>query len=393
MSGQTPSERSAAPDDSPVVVAESGSYRVRRATRADNARFCEVFSSVSMKADLHLAVDRAPDFFALYDMQRAERVSYALEVDEQVEGIATYLSRPAWIDGRLETVGYAGDLRLTPAARGGKVLPLVFGPGFRDARQALGCGVIFTAIITSNKRAVAALTGRQSRHEDMPHYHELRRFKIRNVQFTTAKPPRSRGITVRTATDADLAPLATLLAADHQTRPLGYAFDEALLRHRLARWPGLGLHDVYLAFDGGTLVGATATWDGEQVKRYRVLGYHRAMRWIRLAFNLAAPLGGFTPLPAAGGQMRYFYLTHLSVPGEQPDVMAALLERIYADKRSAGYHFFSACVLEDDPLGAAYQRFRCTDLPAALYAIEEQGRELPLDALCAGRPGFEMALV
>ena len=37
------------------------------------------------------------------------------------------------------------------------------------------------------------------------------------------------------------------------------------------------------------------------------------------------------PLPAPGGEFRYFYLTHVSIVDEDPGTMAALLDRIYDD--------------------------------------------------------------
>jgi len=329
---------------------------LRPALRRDGPRLCRIFKDVTMESDLHLAVERDPDFFALYDMQQADCTPYVLTLDDEIEGMGTFMARDGYIDGEVTRIGYAGDLRFTAAARGARHLADVYGPAMRDAGARFKTNVFLTAVITSNRRAVAALTGRRDRQPDMPVYTPIRRFRISNVQYTTQRRPRFTDLTVRTATADDIPKVAAHLHADHKRRSFGYVFTEELLRHRLAHWPGLSLQSFYLAFDQDRLVGVTAAWDAQAVKRYRVLGYYRAMRWIRMGFNLAAFLARFEPLPPAGGLMKYFYLTHVSVPSNDPAVMAALVDHIYTDHYGRGYHFFCACVLDDDPLAEAFSR-------------------------------------
>lgn len=365
----------------------------RPATPADGPRLCQLFAAITMESDLHLAVERDPDFFGLYDMQRAEPFPFVLVQRGEIEGLALLSARDGWLGGERRRVGYAGDLRFTGKVRGGRILRRFFAPVLGDGARRLGADLFYTVIITSNRRAVAALTRRSERYPDVPIYTPFCDFRITNVQYTVRKRPRPTGLEVRPAVDGDLPAIAALLGAEHRRAPFGYVVDEALLRQRLDRWPGLSVGDFYLAFDGSALVGVAATWDANAVKRYRVLAYRRSMRWIRLGFNAAATLGRFGKLPPAGGLMRYFYLTHVAVPSQRPEVMAALLDRIYAQNYGRGYHFFSACVLQDDPLAPAYRRFRTTDLPATLYTLSLPGVPVPIDALRDGRPGFEMALV
>jgi hypothetical protein len=117
------------------------------------------------------------------------------------------------------------------------------------------------------------------------------------------------------------------------------------------------------------------------------------MRLVRLGLDLVGPLVGATRLPRPGDRFRYLYLTHVSVPDEEPAVMAALLDRIYADWHGLGYHFLSACVLQRDPLRPAFAGYRTTALPAHMYVMSEPGSRFNEIDLGAGRPGFEMALV
>ncbi|MFT7624051.1 MAG: RimJ/RimL family protein N-acetyltransferase [Myxococcota bacterium] len=344
-----------------------------------------------MKSDLHLAVERDPDFFALYDIQDVDCVPWVLEADGRVEGCATVLARDGFVDGKRQRVGYAGDLRFTDAVRGRGLLTNVYGPALAEAMETLGCDLVYTALITTNKAAIRALTERQDHDDSVPVYTRFASYRITNIQYTTRKRLRPTALTVRTATDADLPMIAARLSQDHAGRAFGYVVTEDLLRQRFARWPDFGIESFYLALDGDRLVGVCAPWDAHALKRYRVLGYHGAMRWIRAGFNIGATLGGFERLPPAGGLLRYFYLTHVSA--DDAAAMSALVDRIYADFYGRGYHFFCACVVDDDPLGPAYTRFRTTDLPAALYTVSLPGVPVPIEALRSATPGFEMALV
>ncbi len=195
---------------------------------------------------------------------------------------------------------------------------------------------------------------------------------------------------VRVATEADLPALIALLAADHQRRPFGYRFDDGELEHRLAHWPGFSLSRTYLAFDRGELAGCATAWDPSPVKGYRVMAYRGRMRWVKRGFNAAATLLRWPALPEPGGEFRYFYLSNVSIRGDDPELFRALLRRIYADFHGRGYHFFTLYREEGDPLAPASKGFFARALPFHLYAVTRA--ELARTEFPAGRTGFEICL-
>jgi hypothetical protein len=367
---------------------------VRAATRRDDRALGELFKSVTMESDLELAVERDPDFFALYDMQDVKQLTYVVERSGELLGLGSYLGREGWLEGARVPVAYAGDLRFRAGARGGFVLGRHFGATFREASRALGCEAMLTVVIASNELARRALVERHPRFPDKPFYRPWRAFDIVSVHFTARGRPRATDLAVRRASESDLGAIGALLERDHRARPFGYVLDEGALRDRLARWPGLAVEDFYVAHDqAGRLRGTAAVWDAAPVKRFRVLAYRGRMRFARWGLNAVAPLLGATPLPRPGELFRYLYLTHVSVADEDPAVMAALLDRIYSDAHGRGYHFLSACVLERDPLAAAFAGYRTTALPANMYVMSEPGSRWNEIDPGPGRPGFEMALV
>ena len=116
----------------------------------------------------------------------------------------------------------------------------------------------------------------------------------------------------------------------------------------------------------------------------------RIMRWTRLAWDVAATVLRAPRMPAPGEDFRTLYLCDTSVEGNRPEILRALLERIYADFRASGHHFFSLCSYDEDPLEPAVRGFFTRRLAFHLYQVTPAG--VATEAMPDGRPGFEMAL-
>ena len=367
---------------------------VRPATAADNDACCDLFSRITMDADVVLSVDRSPEFTALYRLQGEIWTCWVGERDGTLEGMGAILVRDGYVAGAPAKVGYLGDLRVAPGLQGLGLLGRFYEPALRQACDATGARVFLTAVIASNRRAIAALTGPTAAERGIPRYSLLRRFSIRSVHNTVPRPRRRTGYGVRRATPADIPTLAAFLDADGRGRPYGYAVTEEELRRRLATWPGLAITDFLLALDrAGDLVGCLAVWDPSAVKRTTVQAYRGRMRTVRAGYNAAATILRFPHLPAPGRVLPYAYITHQAIPSENPAVMASLLDSAYADLRRTGRALLSVCVWDDDPLAGAYRGFVTTDLPTHLYAVTPTGVPAPPACDATARPGFEMALV
>lgn len=364
---------------------------LRLATRDDNAALLELFGAVPMQGDLVLSTQRAPDYFALFDLQRGATEVWVTEEAGRLDAMGALHVRDGWLEGRPCRVGYLGDLRTRFSARRALSLPRLYGPLLEGFAQRHGVDVFLTAVMATNAAAHQALVRRKPRREAQPHYTPLRRFGAVSVQFTLRRKPRPGPFTVRRATPEDVPAMAALLDADHRARPFGYRYDTGELEHRLARWPGLRVEDSYLAFDaGGRLVGCTSAWDPAAVKRYRVLAYRGGMRWVRFGFDGLATVLRLPKLPAPGEDFRYFYLCNTSIAGEDPAIFRTLVERVYADFHGRGYHFFTLYLDEADALAPALKGFMLRTLDFHLYAVTPASK--PRADFPPGRTGFEIAL-
>ena len=253
-----------------------------------------------------------------------------------------------------------------------------------------GCSAYYTAILSSNRAALNALTRRKAKRVNQPHYQKLHDFGAVSVQLTRRRSP-SSSVRVRSATSADVSRIAEALATEHRQRAFGYRYDQGELEHRLARWPGFSLEDTLLA-EGpqGELLGVTTLWDPSPVKRYRVHAYEGSMRWVKRGFNLAASIARWPKLPEPGGEFRYAYLTNTWVKEQSVTTFRALLEHAYSRLQPKGFHFFTFELDENDPYEAALGGFRAQRLGFTLFGVTPA--KIGRTVWQPGRTGFEIAL-
>lgn len=342
-----------------------------------------------MRGELVLATQRSPDFFALYRMQKVEPVVYVGDADDGgLMGMCTALLREGWLDGRVQKVGYLGDLRVRFDRS--KAFARFFGEYFETLCERTGCSQYYTSVLASNRAALNALTRRRASRSRQPHYERLWPFTTVSVQLTH-RPARTTDVEVRSATPADLPAIVARLDEDHRGRAFGYRFDDGELEHRLAHWPGFGLGDVLVARGrGGDVLGVASLWNPAPVKRFEVRAYNGSMRWVKRGYDLAATVLRWPKLPPPGGEFRYAYLSNLSVKGQDPRVFRALLEEAYRRLHGTGLHFFSFDLGDGDPLWPAVKGFMVQKLDFILFGVTPASS--PRTSWPAGRTGFEVAL-
>ena len=379
-----------------TVALATSDVVVREAAPADNAAKCDLFARVTMESDVVLSVRRDPDFDALYRLQSDEWLSLVIESDGVVEGTGSVVIRDGYVGGELRRVGYLGDLRFSPRLQGRMLLERLYRTVLEEVRDRHGCELFLTSVIASNTRALRALTRdtARARRSGRPRYVPVGDFDIRSLHLLLPRFAERSELAVRRATSADVPALARLIDEDQRARPFGFVFAGGELERRLAEWPGLSVDSFYVAEDrGGAVVGCLALWDADPVKRMVVTAYRGSMRLVRNAYGAVARLVSAPPLPQAGGMLRYLYVTHQVVQGNDPAILRALLSRAYRDVRGRGYHFLSVCAPHGGPLEPAFRGFSKTNLAARLFVVALP--DVDVSAVTGARawPGFEMALV
>jgi len=380
----------------PEILHEGDGWRMRLARPADNARLCSLFREVDMSADLCLAEERDPDFFALHRAQSPQSYSVMLEDSTQpgrpAFGCASILARDAWYGAEIRRVGYACDLRIENGFRGARVFPTVIDKFMSFMQEHEGIDLMYSAVLSSNQRGRNALLNQNSKRAGQPVGQVMTPYNMTSIQFVGARMPSDPR--VQRAQDADRAALVEFLAEQQKQRLFGYVVDDAWFQSRLEQWPGMRLEDFFILKNGdGRVLACAAPWDtAAHLRRSRVIKYQGKMQWLRLAYNAEARLRGFAKLPAEGDCFHFVYLTHLEVSNDQPALLNALLCGIYNALRDQPWHFMSLMVPIGSPLEAGLKGFRLQRMAMELLAFSNARSSWYGRSLSTLRPGFEMAL-
>jgi hypothetical protein len=312
---------------------------LREATPEDWPRVAEFFLATPLQSGTSFVLDRRPDFGALPALRGRFRTFLALD-GRRIAGTVTALWRPGRDGSRQITVGEVMDLRVVSWAQGGPA-------AFQLLRAAHAVFVAERAdwivcLIGRHNQATIPLVAQRC---GFPLLEPLEEFA--SVHFVAARVPRwgsARGIVVRAAQAADAAQLAELCAADQA--------NERLAPTEPISWPDrTGQHRAWLASAAdGTPCGALLTWDGDAVRRMRIVRYRNVDLPLRLATAAAAALGMANPLPAPGGVLGLWATRLVSVRSGGAHTLRALLDAALAAAVDAGRSVLQLNLRARDPL-------------------------------------------
>src|SRR4051794_29165243 len=96
-----------------ALLAAYPSIRIASSDEEENQRILRFFDQSPMKgSSLSLRYERKPDFFALLRMQAPRSLVVVADKGGEIASVGTISVRAGYVDGRVVSVGYLGDLRI-----------------------------------------------------------------------------------------------------------------------------------------------------------------------------------------------------------------------------------------------------------------------------------------
>ena len=362
----------------------------RDATPADNDALVALSVACPMEGDIGLAVDRAPDFFALNRLEgESWRVGVVDGPDGRPVGCIAVAERHVYLNGEPRPAMYISDLKVHPAHRGaGAADALVLWA--RDACIAAhGPGVLaFVTVLAGNRSMLRRMEGPRG----LPAMERVATFRSHTIPILwRRRPPGDGALTIGRAEPGDLDEMAGLWARLASARQFAPVQDAASWAAWIDGAPGLDLADYRVARrPDGALAGFLGVWDQSGLKRLRVTGYSRRLGAVRVAFNGLTPLVGGTKLPPPGGALRNVTAVNVCAPPEDPGVLRALVVDAYNGNRARGFSFLNVGLDVHDPLAAGLKGLLAQPTDVWICVATSDTPPPPLD----GRPSHhELALV
>lgn len=341
----------------------------------------------AMPGWVRLAFGREPDFFHGVGVQgKASQVLIALERG-RVVGMGCRSIKPMWINGQKMDFGYLGGLRLDPRVRRTGLLARGYA-ALRRLHEAQPAPAYLTTIIEGNAAARGLLT---SHRAGLPHYLDQGRYITYAINLNRRRRRHDSPVEIRRGDEVGLEAVVAFLAEAGAKRQFFPAIEAADFGTAYLR--GLEPADFRIALNGrGEIAGLAAVWDQTAFKQTFVRGYAWPIRLCRPLLSGALRLAGFRGLPPPGERLAALHVAFPCVRGDDPRIMRALLERIYAERQHGGHHFLLLGLHERDPLAAAASHFLTFRYLSRLYlACWDDGLDF-VKGLDPGRiPHLELA--
>jgi hypothetical protein len=318
--------------------------RVREATCDDGPRILDLFMKTPIQSGTTFVLDRGPDFGALPRTRGDCRTFIAFQ-GGQVAGTVTALWRRARDAGGTKMIGEIMDLRVAPWARGGRAAFQLL----RAVHEEFIARKVdwILCLIGKHNHLCAAITGGKG---GFPSLEPLEDFA--SVHFIALRHfARDHGIRVREATDSDAAVLDTLFeqqeALERFAPPAQTAWRDPAGRDRA--W-------IASSPDGAPL-GALVAWDGEALRKLRIVRYRAADLPLRAAIGVTAWLGMSQSLPDPGEVLRLWGTRLVVVRAGGARTLKALLRAALASGVSEGRNVLQVNLRARDPLLAQLPRY------------------------------------
>jgi hypothetical protein len=340
---------------------------VKLATSADDGDIRRLLATNPIPGQVTVTYEREPDYFlGCQTMGNFYQVVIGRQQPEgELVGLGCRATRPLFINGQVEEVGYLSQLRIDRKYQGRWLVPL----GYRYMQKLHADGRVagyLTTIIEENVRAIGVLV--EKARGPIPRYREFQRLQTLAILLRRPRRLPVSAYKLERGCQASLGEVVTFLRHEGAAKQFFPAYTEADFQQSPATLD-FQVEDFILARQGGRLAGVIGLWDQSRYKQMRVQAYEGSLARLRPCYNLGLRIVGARPLPPPGQTLRFAYASFICVAGNRPDIFQLLLAATYNLAAERGYTYLMAGLADNDPLLAEARRYRHIPYPSRLYTV------------------------
>ncbi len=341
-----------------------------------------------LHGSIRVALEREPDAFhaAAVSGDRYDLIMGYGDNGRTFLGAGARFELDAWINGRVQRMGYLGEFRIDGGLKQRRHLLLHSYRALRRYHESGSTPFYMTTIVEDNTTTRRLL---ERKLGDMPTYEPLESM----ITFTIPARLGARRSSRPVDTVEDFSQIATLLA----THGAKYQFNPAWTGEVLAspaRCRGLSVDDFAVCRDRGQLKGCLALWDQRRFKQTVIAGYTGSLQKVRLFFNLVAPILGRPRLPSPGAQLESAFLSHVAVEPDGGEFLVALVADACRKALARGIDYVMIAFAERNPLAAVLRkRFPTHSYVSVIYVVYWEDGEAAAAELDGRMPHPEMAIL
>lgn len=299
----------------------------------------------------------------------------------QLGGVATRSVHRAFLSGKIQPVGWLGQLRVDRTFRHrAHLLRAGFEAVERFLHDPVQTPVYYASIIEGNEPARRIL---ERGLAGFPRFERLFDYEV----IAIAAPRAGRVLREQN----DLSEITSFIAAQNRDRDLAPAPEARELA--TDGWAGLKPEDFIVLRENGAICAVGAVWDQHPYRSIRVQGYRAPLDRMRGIMNIFGPLTRQPRLPLAGQDLRQVYLSLSAFVDDRPDLWAALTRSALNLAGQKGAALLALGFAANDPGGVAVKAaFRHRIYRSTIYRVSLTG-DISSGPSHLTRPKIEIGLL
>lgn len=336
---------------------------------------------------------RDPDFFSFLNARSTRFLVFLLLDEGQIIGIAVITYRNGYINGKLQTVGYLGDLRVQfnkKLIRQWRLFYDLLMKHSAEMPETFHCEHYLTALINSNKKSMINLVNKGVKNIS---YNHLRNYSMINVfgklpNIFSIKDPNIK-IELSKLDQSDLSFL------DNLSKSMNFGIDWINeFNHRNEFWSKNNFQYLKI-FLHDKLIGITSIWDPKEHKRISISKLTTIQKYGPHFLNITPFFQGTKPL-SSKQCIDILYINQLYIIEdlqiEEASIVYQQLLSFVWKKYHKDYHSIAFCYFNEQFDLSILNNFIYDKLDMALYSVSHKEKSL-FDYKTKKAVGFEISLV
>jgi len=337
-----------------MTITPAGFYlkEIDREWNGDMLRILEE-SPVEIKG-LTICFNREPDIFAVPRLYSEHVKCVGFFKGDELVGFAMLMFQNRYVNGEPRIVMYCGNVHVKEAGRHEGFVYRASDHLFEETYQQSDLG--YAVVMKGNKAAERFIGRRKPEYPNLPYSKTISTLCAKNI-WIMGRKKENKKYQIRHARLSDMDAVVALLREEFKKRLFAPVIDTAGFLENLVERSGRGLMDTYIAEKKGEIVGTCAAWDTGRLKQNRIVRYGLKLRWLKAFHSAAAGLFGFPHMPKEGETVRDVTISDYAVEGRNPEILEALLLRIYNEYQVKRYNLMIIGSCSHDPLLRATRKF------------------------------------
>jgi len=337
--------------------------QIRPATVDDNAGLIELSRCSPMRGVLTAYSDRTPNFFALSSLQGKDSWTFAALDRDRIIGCFSCIGRTVKYAGRAVRELYAGDLKVLPSARRGRVAAELARRVVKTA-ESEGFDIVVSEVMGNNTAALKVLQWTSENvvsAQSAGVIHNMALLPYRRYSLI-------KGYDINPGQAEDVGPIAALLRRTYSNYNHRPSFGEEAFRQQLSQHPSFSVRDFLVARRQGRIVACAGFWDQHPIRRTVVLEFNWKGELLRQAIRFARQFMSLGSPPASGKPLQTQYMRFPAcLPGHIEGLSALIRHKLENARHQRKFHFIWAGFHESDPLQECLRDVWRTGVDVSLF--------------------------